>query len=599
MKITVIIPTGESPADCFIRSFCSLILNSEIKLIDKFIISINGPDSRTGSTYEQDKKEKFCSELKSKFNYPITVIRTWSRVGFSQPISMCMPLVETEYYLLMHDDVIVLNNKWQKEADLWLEKKGVEAIISLPVFSQKILTRLNGLFQKRTNPITHSLSMPSMNTSFSIFRSSSNIVWKDFIIKLDKKIKVSKINEFFKKFPKSYTLLPGQIPKRKSGMGFQTYLESVNEGLSDLLDTPWESLNDIQKTKLIENSKKNTIDRSHRYRKWRCVSIDEVANRIIYNTGSWAAYSLLKNKKPIAHFSKVIHHLENMTNKETKFWETENPDIFVRSTIKKIENSFLKNLYLKNVKKIKKVEKFYVKPLVCIQVYDRATDIANWIKVWRSSIKFGGKLLIVQNYEDNLECIKTQKIIEKLKPDYYWKRKNDKQLLHIFELIEGKFKIDYDWNVLFSFIDDIRPLRKDFLWPLIIQFSNKNLGITGGYKKSLNRGNINKKIIPNQGSGLLGKFTQRDVALAIRKEALEKVNNQILNSEIKSRKDFSYLFESKIGEWVEKVGYEWGASNYDWPFNFGWDIDNNIQEDLFEKAYSNINDYESGIYKLT
>lgn len=600
MKITVIIPTGESPADCFIRSLCSLIINSDKEIIDSIIVSINGPDSRTGSTTNQDRKEKFCLSIKEELNYPIKVVRTWSRIGFSQPISMCIPLVKTEYYLLMQDDVMVLNKDWQREAMFWLEENNVEAIVSLPVFDQSLLTRLNGMFQKeRSKPITHFLSLPSISTVFSIFRSSSNLIWKDFLIDLEEKIKILEIKDFFKNYMSSVTLLPGEIPKRKSGMGLQTYLESVNGGLSELLDVPWESLTEEQKNKLINNSRKNLLDKSHRYRKWRCISIDGLANRVSYKTGSWAAYQILKSNKKIAHFSRVIHHIENMTNKESRLWENDNPDIFVRSTIKKIEKSFLNKIYSKHTKKISSIKKFKVKPLLCIQVYDRAEDVKNWINVWKKSIKFGGKLLIVQNYDETKECIETSKIIEQLNPDFYWKRKNDNQLLHIFELVENKFKINYDWNVLFTFIDDIYPLRKDFLWPMIIQFHDENLGITGGYKKAANKNkNINNETIPVQGRGLSGKFLQRNVALAIRKCCLEKVNEKILNTEIKKRRDFSYLFESRIGDWVEKVGYKWKASDYEWPFIFGWDVDNNIQENLFEKAHSNIEKYKSNLYDL-
>ena len=215
-------------------------------------------------------------------------------------------------------------------------------------------------------------------------------------------------------------------------------------------------------------------------------------------------------------------------------------------------------------------------------------------------MQFGGKLLVVQNYDNTPGSAEVTEAIRTLKPDYHWMRPNDKQLLHIFEIIEGKFNLDYDWNIMFSFIDDIKPLRKDFLWPLMYQFSDTKLGITGGYRKKFNKEfNQSRDLMAfsPKGAGLAGKFFQRDVALAIRKEALQKVNEQILNPQIKSRSDFSYLFENRIGEWVEQVGYSWKATDYQWPFVFGWDIDNNVQEDLFEKAYSNIEDYESNFYK--
>jgi hypothetical protein len=57
-KITVVIATSTSSMKCFMLSIFSLLLRSGDKF-DHFIVNINGPDSRTGSTFIQDQKQSF------------------------------------------------------------------------------------------------------------------------------------------------------------------------------------------------------------------------------------------------------------------------------------------------------------------------------------------------------------------------------------------------------------------------------------------------------------------------------------------------------------------------------------------------------------
>lgn len=575
MKLTVIIPTSESPFSCFARSLCSIILNSDISKIDQIIVSINGPDQRTGPTLIQDKKQEFCNELKD-IGLPITVVRTWSRIGYSSPVEICIPLVNTEFYLLMHDDVLVTNNKWQNEFDSWSSDSDIEALVSLPVFSNKLLTRMTGLLQKnRDKPISHNIFFPTISTVFSIFKTSSNLVWKDYTFETNDLVDINYIKSFFEGIPNAVTLLPGEIPDRKE----------PNDCFSKII-----------------YGKNRAPKGSNRFRKWRCIGTKGVANKFSFKTGSWAFYQIISSGRKIAHFSKVTHHIESMSSKKTKLWESDNPDLETRSVISKIESSVVGNKYLNRVGTLNKIVSLDIRPLICVQVYDRVDDISYWINVWNKSIKFGGKLLVVQNYDDTPGSQETTRAIKELNPDYHWMRPNDKQLLHIFEILDGKFKIDFDWNIMFSFIDDIKPLRKDFLWPLMYQFADPTVGITGGYGKKLNKDYHPSKDpwkFSPKGADLAGKYFQRDVALAIRREALQKVNDQILTQQVKKRSDFSYLFENRIGEWVESVGYSWVATDYQWPFIFGWDVDNNIQEDILDKAYANIEDYKTGVYEIS
>lgn len=86
-----------------------------------FMVFINGPDRRTGDTRLQDRKQAFLEDLREckwprpdgvQQDMPITVCRIWSRIGHSELCDMAMPWVHTQYYVLMHDDVMILDPWW-------------------------------------------------------------------------------------------------------------------------------------------------------------------------------------------------------------------------------------------------------------------------------------------------------------------------------------------------------------------------------------------------------------------------------------------------------------------------------------------------------
>lgn len=119
-RVSAIMPTFSCPMNCFMWSVLSLILRSDPAVLDHLFISINGPDSREGGNELQDRKQAFLEDLRSAdwsglpyFNPgAMTISRTWSRVGHAQALEQCIPWVDTEYYLVMHDDVIVNDPSW-------------------------------------------------------------------------------------------------------------------------------------------------------------------------------------------------------------------------------------------------------------------------------------------------------------------------------------------------------------------------------------------------------------------------------------------------------------------------------------------------------
>ena len=119
-KNTAIIATSQGPIKLLMLTLFSLLLRSNQKYLEHIIVCINGPDTRCGDPSLQDKKQKFLEELRNMKwedkDMPLTVIRAWSRVGHSQALEMAIPWVHTEYYTIMHDDIIVLKNDWCEEA---------------------------------------------------------------------------------------------------------------------------------------------------------------------------------------------------------------------------------------------------------------------------------------------------------------------------------------------------------------------------------------------------------------------------------------------------------------------------------------------------
>lgn len=115
-KNTTIIATCQSSMDVFMMSVFSLLLRTNPQKLEHFMICINGPDTRCGDPSNQDTKQKFVEELRNlkwhNRDMPISVIRVWSRIGHSHSMEMAIPWIHTEFYTIMHDDVIITNNKW-------------------------------------------------------------------------------------------------------------------------------------------------------------------------------------------------------------------------------------------------------------------------------------------------------------------------------------------------------------------------------------------------------------------------------------------------------------------------------------------------------
>ena len=178
-KISAIVPTFSSPMNCFMRSLFSLLLRSDPSVLNHVFVSINGPDTREGGNELQDKKQAFVEDLRSVdwsgmsgFNPgAITITRTWSRIGHAQALEQCLPWVDTEFYLSMHDDVLVMNPSWC-------------SLVDFNENESMVMKTWGGYLAGRLRVTGPRLDMPHLNTIFTLCRkpimTSLGVGWTGF-----------------------------------------------------------------------------------------------------------------------------------------------------------------------------------------------------------------------------------------------------------------------------------------------------------------------------------------------------------------------------------------------------------------------------------
>lgn len=160
-KISAIIPTFSSPMNCFMWSVFSLLLRSDPSVLEHLFVSMNGPDSREGCEL-QDAKQLFLEDLRSspwsgRGLHPgaITLTRTWSRIGHAQALEQAIPWVDTEFYLSMHDDVIVVDPGWCDISDFSGNSR-----LALKTWGCQLMGRMRTTGDR--------LDMPHLNTIFTL-----------------------------------------------------------------------------------------------------------------------------------------------------------------------------------------------------------------------------------------------------------------------------------------------------------------------------------------------------------------------------------------------------------------------------------------------
>lgn len=167
-KVTAILATCQAPIKPLMWAISSLLLRSDPTVLEHIIVSINGPDSRTGDPSLQDQKQRMLEDVRSLRwhgrDMPLTIQRTWSRIGHTQAMEAAIPWVHTEFYVIMHDDVMVLDASWCKD---FLEfSKNKEAAI---LYDKPLL--LMGV-HKKLHEGKWKLALPHLNSAFLVCRKS-------------------------------------------------------------------------------------------------------------------------------------------------------------------------------------------------------------------------------------------------------------------------------------------------------------------------------------------------------------------------------------------------------------------------------------------
>lgn len=127
-KTTVIMATSQSDIKILMWSIFSLLLRGSSSHINHFSICINGPSKKDGDKSLQNIKQDFFEDLISNHDVSMSLIRIMGRTGHAHSIDSCVPWVHTEYYTLVHDDVILLkdwHNELQSSGYLSDEKRSI------------------------------------------------------------------------------------------------------------------------------------------------------------------------------------------------------------------------------------------------------------------------------------------------------------------------------------------------------------------------------------------------------------------------------------------------------------------------------------------
>jgi len=503
MKLTAILSTATAPLETLAWSICSLILRTSPDVLQEIIVSINGPDPRTGDTTLQDEKQKFLERLKDA-GFPVTIVRTWSRLGFSQPYDMCFPLCKTDLVLFMHDDTIVLKQNWQEDI---CEDAAITTIN--PKLGGKLLPNI----WKPESKLMR-MDFPHVNTAFTVINYKVvDTKWTTYYVDLE--------------------VAKHENQNSKDWDELRKFFSLHGEAVSIMPDS------DLQENIKIKS---------------RMACFDECYNYslITFPMGAWLYYRAVTNGLKIHAFpNHIVDHLEAMSWKDGSSEEVKEPMPHILDLIEKVNESNICKLSYWAAPKID------IKPLIGVITYNRLHTIDSWLRAWNNAERYDSKLVVVHNYDGQLSS-KEEKNIQKHKPDFYVPRHNVGRDIGAFrDVVFGKINVPYDWNVLVWFTDDIIPMRRDFLLPMLREISKPTVGLVGGWMD----GNV------------------RTVCFSIKKELAVRLKFVDDPFEMESG-------ASNISNQIKDMRYEVKLPTQRYSPKYAWDCDYEGIVDLWDKYES-------------
>lgn len=183
---TILLCTSQCDVKVMMWSVLSLLLKAKDSF-DSFEICINGCSSKSKRKL-QDVKQKFFESLLYDCGVSLNIHRSIGRQGHSNGIDSCIPWIDTEYYTLVHDDVI-FKDSWKEELDYsgFLNDPKRSLINIGPFFMMKPLAFCNSIYENKPK-----LGMPHINSSFVIVKKSVvedlGVKWQGYHNKVDFKL---------------------------------------------------------------------------------------------------------------------------------------------------------------------------------------------------------------------------------------------------------------------------------------------------------------------------------------------------------------------------------------------------------------------------
>jgi len=458
-KITVIIATATAPFEFFVQAILSLILRTKVESLDQIIVSINGPDNRTGDETLQTSKEQFAKEL-NDLGYPVTVIRTWSRLDSSRPFQMCLPLVRTKYYLFMQDDLIITNPSWLDEAlDLFENKK-----CSVVMSGQRIARRIHAHFPNDELSI---IDFFAMNMAFVMVDGDAcPDTWVSYV-NIPNAL-ISNHDEF-----KEYHIRNSNFDWRYYNQFRYPDHTDRNPHLKTYLDKNLEEHPMVYAGVPVEN------------RTYTFVNMP---------MGSWVYY-LAKDKIEVFK-PKTIYHFCECSTKDNALRDATTSSCelkFLEDELGDLRSIYYKYLPRRNARiiKIPEVVEFkrdcndkYPSVLISVCVYKKINVVEKWMRHWYDRYnKYNSKIALVHNFDGEEPNPAERDRLLALKPDYYVPRYNRGQDIGIFQdLIEKRLPyFQPEFDLLFCFADDTYPLHKDFLGVFMEVMREPDVGLCPPY----------------------------------------------------------------------------------------------------------------------
>lgn len=166
-KLTAIMASSQAPVSMLSWSLLSLLENTPPALLEHIFVVLNGPRPGEAGSELQDEKQQFLNELDQVSWHgrpvPLTVMRLWGHIGHAESIESALPWVWTEFYLALHDDVILRSPEWTVELDRWFLR---DERVALATVGPHLAGRLSQVQHQKQGK----LGLPHLQSHFVVCR---------------------------------------------------------------------------------------------------------------------------------------------------------------------------------------------------------------------------------------------------------------------------------------------------------------------------------------------------------------------------------------------------------------------------------------------